>query len=656
MYFGPGGGMRFAQSAGRSLQANGLGSIRYPSPFFDIAHMYLPTSFKAMLKWCRYYFLTNPLINSVIYKMAEYPVTDLIFDSSNESLVKKWRYFFDNVIQLKKFQIEAGLDYGTYGNCFVSIFYPFLKHLQCKRCRRLLDIRKTKYTFRSFKFHGTCPHCGNYGAFDVRDIYIKSVRDIRLIRWNPEYVTILHNDATGESEYYYRVPPQLANDIRMGKKHIIEKVPQIFIDAMEDNKSLKFSRDNLFHMKRPTIAQKDKGWGLPMALPVLKDVFYLQILRKAQEAIGIEHIVPLRILFPQTSSASADVYGTVNLTQWRHKAEREITRWRLDNNYIPIMPLPMGQQTLGGDGRALSLSQEYRVWAEHIIAGMGVPQEFVFGGLSYSGSNVSMRMLENHFIEDRSNHLKMVTNFIMPNVAAFMEWETVDCHFRRFKMADDLQRGVFHLQLAQAQKLSDKSLLEDLDWDSGQEALRIQEEQKRLLEAQRNQALAQANIQGESQMVMARYQMKSQNTMMAMQPQAAAPPQQVGPAQPEAGPMAGAGGGMPQGQLPPGQPGQEQGQPAAPGPMEQMGSPLGAEQQGGGQDLLQLAEKVVSFLDQMPEHEQQGYLAQMQQQNPQLAALVMQLMQQRGGAHKSSASKPLPEQRPPRRGPEAAIV
>jgi hypothetical protein len=629
-----------------------------------------------MLRWCRYYFLTNPLINAVVYKMAEYPVTDLIFDTDNTSLHHRWQDFFYNTLQIKKFQIEAGLDYYAYGNCFASMFYPFRKHLICKRCRKMVEVEKQDYTFREFKFHGTCRACGHYGDFTVKDIYIRAVKDIRLIRWNPEYVNILHNDATGDSEYYYTIPPTLANDIRMGKRHVLEKVPQIFIDALKTNKALKFDRNNLFHMKRPTIAQKDKGWGLPMILPVLKDTFYLQILRKAQEAISIEHIVPLRVLFPQAASASSDVYQNVNLVKWRSTIEKEIMRWRVDNNYIPIMPLPVGQQTLGGDGRALSLAQEYRVWSEHIVAGMGVPTEFIYGGLSYSGSNVSMRMLENHFIEDRSNHLKLVTNFIMPNVGAFMGWEQIPCHFRRFKMADDLQRNAFYLQLNQAGKLSDKDLLEEIDFDSKAQAKRIAEEQKMVLENQRKQALAQASIQGESQLQMQKYQARAQKAMQtmmgpppgAMPPGAPAgpagllPPGPAGPQQP--GPPGGAppGGGPPpndQGQMPMGgpQPAQPGMAPLAQGPQPQQ--PMGGDAQsplGGNTDLMTVVNQIVAWLDQLPDNEKAAYLEQLKQKNPELHSIVMQMLQQRQGAHGSSAGKANPEVKAPRRGPEAAQV
>jgi len=667
--FGPAGGMRFSRNSGRSMTSEALGAIRYPSPFFDIAHTYLPSSYKTMLRWCRYYYLTNPLINAVCTKMAEYPVTDLLFDTENEPLRKQWEYCFNTVLNFKKFEVESGLDFNVYGNAFISLSFPFQKLLICKHCNHHARVDKQKYIFREYKFVGECQKCGQHQEFQVRDHYIRSIRDIRLIRWNPEYITVQHNEATGESRYYYVIPPMLANDVRMAKRHIIERIPQVFMEALRQNKALLFSRDNIYHMKRPTIAQKDKGWGMPMILPVLKDTFYLQVLRKAQEAIAVEHIVPLRLLFPQTASPDASVYSTVNLTQWRDKIEQEIVRWRLDNNYIPLLPIPVGQQTLGGDGRALMLAQEYRVWSEHIVAGMGVPIEFVYGGMQFSGSNVSMRILENHFLDQKTQRKQLVTDFLMPNIAAFMGWEPVPCHYKRFKMADDLQRSALYLQMNQAGKLSDKSLLEDMDWDSRKESDIIAVEQKRVLENQRSQALAQAGIQGEAQLVQIKYQTRAQKIMMEQQTQPMAPADanalqqggmaaagQPGSASPMAQgaamnaqmAMANQAGQVPPMQLPQGQ--EEQGG----GPAEGE-SPLVAGQPAQ-MDVMTVANQVVGWLNQLPEHEKQKELVQMQKTNPQLYSLVLQLLQQTRGANRNSAAAPLPEQRPPMRGPEAAMV
>jgi hypothetical protein len=682
--FGPSGSLRFSRNQGRSLSGEAVGAIRYPSPFFDIAHTYLPSSFKTMLRWCRYYFLTNPLINAVCYKMAEYPVTDLVFDGPNDYYNNRWDRFFRETLHYKQFEIESGLDYNTYGNAFLSIYYPFRKWLICKSCKHANRIHLQKYVLREYKFIGACQRCNHYGEFRAQDFYVKAPREIRLIRWNPEYITIQHNEATGESRYYYNIPPTLANDVRMAKRHVIETIPQAFIEALRKNKALLFSQQNIYHMQRPTIAQKDRGWGMPMILPVLKDAFYLQILRKAQEAIAIEHIVPMRILFPQAASGSADPYATINMSQWRDKIEQELVRWRLDNNYIPLLPVPVGQQSLGGDGRALMLSQEYRQWSEHIVAGMGVPIEFVFGGMQYSGSNVSMRILENHFLDVKTQRKAFVSDFVIPNVSAFLDWEPASCHYKRFKMADDLQRSAFFLQLNQAGKLSDRSLLEDTDWNANKERNFIEEERKKIAESQRQQALSQAAIQGEAQMVMAKYQMRGQKLMNDMM----MPPEAQEQGMPAAEPMPGMGqpGMSPQaeGQMMQQQQGMAMaaGQtpgmeipPAAPqAPPEGAGAPPGMEgtqsqlsqapppQAGPGglamgvsSDLMALAQKLVAWLNQMKDAERQHQLVKLQIENPQLYSVILPMLQQTMGAQQNSAAMPTPEQRPARRGPEAQM-
>src|SRR4051812_1802906 len=105
------------------------GALRYPSPFFDIGHTYLPTSVQQMFRWCRYYFLTNPLINAVTYKMAEYPITPITVDEENQQLRGQWENIVEHILRLRPFMIEVGLDYFCYGNAFVSIHYPFEKYL-----------------------------------------------------------------------------------------------------------------------------------------------------------------------------------------------------------------------------------------------------------------------------------------------------------------------------------------------------------------------------------------------------------------------------------------------------------------------------------------------------------------------------------------------
>ncbi len=491
--------------------AKGFG-IRYPSPFFDVAQQFLPSNVQQLHKWCRYYYLTNPIINVVCSKMAEYPVTGLVYDS-NDAKVQKLYKSAEKILKLREFQVEVGLDYFVYGNAFVSVFYPMQKYLVCKNCKEKRRASKCRdsWKWKNMKFRYKCPNCGHEDYAKEEDVYLQSIRDIRLIRWNPENITIKHNEITGKTRYYLKIPRSVVNDIKVGDKETLETMPSEFINAVRKKKSLLFNDDNIYHLKRPTIAQKDQGWGTPLIYPLLKDAFYLQVMKKAQESIFMEHIVPMRMIFPgQNTGGNDNPYGAYNLSNWKKKIDEEINLWKRDNNYIPVLPVNVGFQQIGGNGRAMMMFQEYRMLAEQMLAGAGIPVEFVFGGLQWSGSSTSLRALENMFLGYNMQRHDLVNNFIIRKIAGFMEWPKVDTRFDKFKMADDLQRAMFYLQLNQAQKVSDRRLLEEIGEDFDLEHERMSKELTKQLQVNRKMQVSGADIQGEASLRSSRYQAKAQ--------------------------------------------------------------------------------------------------------------------------------------------------
>ena len=1085
----PSTGLRFATTRGR-IQGSPVMGVNYPSPFFDVAHTYLPVTIKQMFRWCRYYFFTNPLVNATVFKLSEYPITDVVIDHENEGTRKQWDEYINDHLRYRSFRVEVGLDYHTYGNSLVGLSFPFNKYLSCRSCSFQEQAKKIRdrWVFTNFEFRLTCPQCGVVAAATVKDVYVKDASGIKLIRWNPEDVEITYNDLTGNYTYFYTIPGPLRNDIVIGKKDTVEQVPQIFIQALRQQKGVVFSKDMLFHMRRPTLANQDRGWGMPLLLPVLKDAFYLQVMKKAQEAILLEHIVPLRVLFPQAGSGSSDPYcvspttlvetlngllpasevkqgdylrshtgawrevqatktrsvgalekvyrvrvssltafpfeaseghpilavkstgrrgrqkwvepafipvsqlkagdyvaypakrkisdaksvdlgaflteractenfvyrrlsqgaaeayewleenadhkftgngerkrlliergwsdadyetaatmrreekidriprelpitqslasligfylaegclkaggvpsfslninerhfaesiiqaatdlgfrggsiyerpeqnglvvdiqdvllgeflqascgsgfankqipqfmseahwyvtykmlqsifagdgcdfstgtrrvalkmsnpnivlevrrllfsqgligclsrevmdendiakadafhlnfngeqadalaatlrgcvkeptplsrcgvfvgdyvllkideleavggvqevigfqmaedksfcvagvathnTTINLDTWRDHVAQEIARWRYDQNYIPIMPLPIGQETIGGDGRSLLLTQEMQLWSEQILNGMMVPKEFVMGGLSYAGTNVSMRMMENMFLGYMLYH-KHLLHFIMQRVAAFLDWPMARGRFKPFKMADDLQRLALMFQLNQAQKISDTTLLNQVDLSQTEENKIMVTETASKIEATEKQQLAMAEVQGKAQMVMMKYQTKSQ--VEAQKEMAAATPAPGEPGGPEAlqeGTPGGQGGAGPGDGAPANvQQQAAQGQPSQSVP-QQAQSPLNAgqnmQQTGPQVDLQSWAMAQAQMLSKLPQDQQEMALQNLQSVQPELVGLVRQLLNQMGGGAQEEAPtdmRALPDKLPPRR-------
>lgn len=637
-------------------EMSGLGraGTQYPSPFFDGSQMYLPKTMKRLFRWCRYYFFTNPLVNAVCYKMASYPITDLLFEHPHSGVARKYEHLKDRVLNYRQFLVGVGLDYQVYGNAFVSISYPMTKFLICGHCKHAAPARQLrgKYRWRNLRFELRCPKCGKQGEAVQEDVPLRNPQGIRLVRWDPERIEIDHIEETGDTEYYYRMNPRTVNRIVLGKPHVIETIPAVFIEAARKKLPIRFKPGQVFHLNRPTISGKDQGWGMPRILPVLQDVFYLRILKKGQEMIAREHLTPMRILFPQAGSGSSDPFTTMPLSGWKSRIEEEITRWRRDPNYIPILPLPVGHQLIGGQGRAMVLHQEHRVWAEQIVAGMHTPQEFIFGGTSYSGTNVSMRNLENEFINYREETMGL-TDWIFDSIGAWMGWERVNKKFRRFRMADDMQRVMIYFQLNQAGKVSDRTLLRELNEDFETEKRMKALEARQQVDDQRRMQVSSAQAQAEAQQVMGRYMQAGQADMLG----GATPPGQLGPGPQPAGalPAPGEGGA-----------GQVYEENASQAPAE--GVPQEAASQlnvnsgvGGGANILYYAKRkaheLESLMEENPE-QAHAHIAELKGKVPQFLGLVMQIMRAKGQTRDTlnPLQQPLPDVKPPRRGPENALV
>jgi hypothetical protein len=234
-------------------------------------------------------------------------------------------------------------------------------------------------------------------------------------------------------------------------------------------------------------------------------------------------------------------------------------------------------------------------------------------------------------------------------------------------MADDLQRIGLVFQANQAMKVSDTTLLDEMDLDVAIEEGHKKAELNKQLDNQRRMQMAQASIQGEVLQVTTRYQISVQKQMAA----AGVPPegQQGQGAQapkPEemGGPFAGGGG-------PPGAQQPQQGEEAAPGMPEgttvypenaeemptegippEMLSPQLAQQKQQGFNVLYLARRAATEIEKMPDPEKAPKLLQMKGSNPQLYTLVLQLLQSSKGSQRDPLNPmqmPMPEFKPPRR-------
>jgi hypothetical protein len=488
------------------------------SSFFNFESFFLPKTVKELFRYSSYMFMTNDAINPAIEKLAEYPITAFTFTpivnhnkdtkeyqeefKSKEAIGKTWKEIFDNHLMAKGFAIKISMNFYVYGNAFVSIYQPFDRILICgnQDCKEHHLMNKVKWEWdkSKFSFKIKCWKCGIKGLAKVLDKPVKDPKRINLISWYPGNIDIDYDPYSGSREYYYNIPDDEVEKIKRGNRLRLEKTPWEIIEAIkmhrsrrDGNPKIKFRKDNIFHLVRHTIDMPgaENPWGMPITVAVLRNIFYLNIMKRAQLALMLEHILPFRYLYPGNDN-TANSTIPVDLGDWRNRMQGELAKWKRDPLYIMLSPIPLGQDQMGGQGKSLMLHQEMEAERTAILNGVNVPVEFVQGGLQYTGTSVSLRMLENTLL-NQTEQLVKCFKWAAHRISEISTLEYVDVSLRSFKMADDIQQRQLASSLWQMQVVSGEWLGQINDFDY------LEERRKRTLE-NLNQSIADAKAQAEA--------------------------------------------------------------------------------------------------------------------------------------------------------------
>lgn len=495
------------------------GSIKYDTPFLDMTSTFLPRQIKGILRFVAAYVMGDGLVAQCINKMSEYPITKILYNEDeksaleNDNTVEKWKFILEKKINISRSMKQAGMDYYAYGNSIISINYPFKRMLTCPSCGKTRSAEGLKVKFKGFEFYADCAEegCNYKGKMSAKDVSTREISRLGIVHWDLLYMDIKYNSITGDHFYFYTIPPDVTAAIRRGDMDIVNGTRLEMIEAVKKRKQLKLMSDNVFHLKRPApqyLFPSERGWGIPVIMPVMKDIFHCKVLKKGNEMIAFDHIVPLRILFPQ-GTGDVSPHATINLSGWRTKIEDEIRKWKLDPNYIAIVPLPLGIQNFSGDSKILSVTPEIKATEDSIITGIGIVPEIIRGGASWSGSNVSLRVVENGFINHRTD-MQTFMEFIKDSVRRHLDLPDIKIKMSDFKMADDLEKKKLMINVSTGRAsdtlVSRKTAIKELGFDPDEEFDNQLEELKERMEILAREAEGDAEARGAAMVINAGYE------------------------------------------------------------------------------------------------------------------------------------------------------
>lgn len=605
----------------RAGAGNTFGEQGFADPFNDLATTQMPTTMKSALWWSEYIWTVMGTYRMAMERIVSYFITDLELggDASDEEKVK-YKDFLGQQLDILSFLSLMMRDRLCYGNAFSSVIVPFRRFLQCPKTGDMYPLKVVYNNFNfdftgDFEFVATCPKTGWRGPWQVIDKPREESDHLVLKRWSPHEIELLHDPYTDEVAYLWRIPEYYKRMIRDGNLYHLERVSKQVLTAIKHDLLFRFNPDTVFHMKEPTLAGiRNMGWGLPRSLINYRQIWYVQVLRRYNEAIALDYVIPFRLITPAAGGSGSNVGGVMTQDpmsvyaagDFRAQVRNMVNRRRRDPASWQVLPFPVNYQMLGGDAKQLAPTELITQGFETLLNETGTPVEFYQGSLSVQAAPIALRLFESthrQLVSDANRFLQWVCN----SISKIMSWELVDASLKRVTIADDMQKQMSALQLMMGQQLSGTSGLAAIgyNWETEQKRLSEEARKQQELQARQQEEMEQAGFAAEVA--------KGMNP--AMQQGAAGGQSGAMPADPNA-----AGGGNPVG------PDAQSAMGAGNTPVSSYIQSMGPNVPVTPNDLQASAEQLANELLGLPESQKDSQLRQLKQFNPTLHALVRQKM------------------------------
>jgi hypothetical protein len=445
------------------------------------------------MRLCRFYRETDSLLSALTDKMSEYPVTDIIIDPVGSDDLSaeardRWESLINVTLNLRRLIVNINVDKFIYGNSFLYTYFPFTRFAvdPDNRSTRFplatMVIKSVHPTDRagSFTFDVDAIAPGETVAkrYQIEDRKSESRKGFKLIRFSPLRMTLRYGSASDTRVWSWTPPTQLRDAFLVGDPSVINDTELRILEAAYKDRKIKIHPERLWVSQAPGDVDLWPGWGTPPLFRVLEDVYYYKILRRANEALAQEHITPVRFLSPR-STGDVSPQRTVNLADWQNRLKAEIQRFRADPNHIVVSPMPVEVEQMGGNARVMMVASEMEAASRAIATGVGCPIEFLWGGLTWSGGNVALRVLENHFLNERREAERLL-DFLEPKIAGYFSLQRVSLSLSSFKMADDAQHQANLINMMLQGFLSREDVLPDLGHDPEETMNRLEREHTRM--------------------------------------------------------------------------------------------------------------------------------------------------------------------------------
>lgn len=480
----------FSPAFGSQFAPNALGD--FGDPFLLPSNEYFPDRADNLFDFCAYLFSINGPFRQASSRLISHFITDIDFQGRvGDKRERDDLYLLlRDQIQIFMAMKQIGIDLAAYGNGLAWIYFPFERVLVDNRDPSspkewaLSNFEK----FGEVKYH---PIDMTYNVVDptklhlpvasrpkidlpFRDRRTMDLSKIRIKPLNPRFITIEWAEFSMESRYTMELSPKLKQDINNNRLWQINRTPRGILQAHAEEADFRFEPGKVFHLKAPYITGVTEGaWGIPEVLLSYREIHQLQVYRKADEATGLDRMLPLRFFSPaMINNNIGETTITTVMGDWENQMQSLIRRKRQNPFAIHALPFPVTYQEFAGDGRQMSPKDLIEWQTNNMLDSMGYPSELFRGTLQVQQIPTTIRIFENahmHIPRGLHNFLTWVTRSIQEHAGL----QALEVSLRQPRHADIAERQAILFQLAAGGDFPSELALREIGVDDPIEAFRM---------------------------------------------------------------------------------------------------------------------------------------------------------------------------------------
>lgn len=503
---------------------NPYGQGEFFDPFLTESTQFMPSGLNTdVWQIASYLWGLNKQFSAAMSSIPTYFLTDIEFKTTGKTGddgEQRWlrEFLHDHVKFFSHIGPKAGQEWACYDNSFVRPLHPFRRQLIDQRnghstwsISQLQELGPVKFIPERMMYEVVDPLTVSR-AVDRRSTIQLPFEDTRTEDENElEFSTLdirdVYCDITpeGRRERLRQIfPADHTRLIRTGDPFYVSTMPKIVIDGSLHNKAYEHKDGTVFHFKSPMIAGilRYCGFGIPQSIQCFRDIYHLRVLRRVDEVIGQDMVIPLKIVSPATGGgpdrAVDPIYGAFAAEMGN------IVKAHRSNPYaIHASPFPVTGENLFGNGRELVPVESLDRANMNLMRALRIPAELFEGSMKNDLDPRVLRLFNSAYAHVYQN-LNSLLRFIVDMIYLYRKEDKPDVRLKHPSMADDLETRQIVMQLNAAGRVSSETTFRMLGLkDPVVEAAKYMEEQ---LGVDQEKSRLQKKVDSEAQLALLQQQ------------------------------------------------------------------------------------------------------------------------------------------------------